>query len=97
MKCSIEDLERMMDMEQSPTLKPDGRIEMNGISFKYEIGDKVQNTAYGYNATVTSRHYAEYADGSKGNAYCVAIWESSPPQSGSDVLEQFLEKGHRIE
>ena len=92
-KHTIEDLERMYNM---PDNKAEGESVLPTKSFKFKVGDKVHNTAYGYNAIIMRRSYIEDEDSSY-NCYDLAIWGSMPPICSENVTEIYLKKGHPIE
>ena len=66
------------------------------VDFKFAIGERVHNTAFGYNAVVMRRLYTEDKD-SKYNSYDLAIWESSPPMECMGIAEIYLEHNFRVE
>ena len=92
-KHTIEDLERMFNM---PDNKAEGESMLSVKCFKFKVGDKVHNTAFGYNAMILRRMCVEDEDSSY-NCYDLAIWESMPPICNENISEMRLKEGFRIE
>lgn len=98
----VDELERIYNLKSFDAGSPNYKIPYQRIideeemNFKFKIGDKVQHTAFGYNAVVMRRIYTEDAD-SNYNAYDIAIWESTPPIEGQCIAEIYLKTGHRVE
>jgi len=90
----IDRLEQALNLGSNPYAQPEARKAQ--LNFKFEIGDKVHHTAFGYNAVIMRRSYIEDKDGNY-KAYDLALWNSNPPVQGESVSENYLEKGHRQE
>ena len=92
-KHTIEDLERMYNM---PDNKAEGEAMPASKSFKFEVGQDVHNTIFGYNAKIMRRIRIEDVD-STCDVYDLALWEVLPPTEDRAVPEIYLKAGHRVE